>query len=313
MTLTNFPAGITSFGIPALGSGAISIPARNGKVLFVNGSGGFGDGSAPDSALSTITLALAQCTAGAGDTIFVYPGTYAENLAVSVDGVSIIGALIGGFERPNIVPASGTAITLTGQGVTLRHLRFSSADNDVAVVNSNGNVIIDCVLDGTAGMGATKGCLRFVGATSVATSASDNLVQACVLRNASVGAGMIFQHALLAAGGEATSNNQILACQFYNNGVDLLSAVNTNGGGAGIFLNLLVKECAFLTVGAAYVYMSMAQGAAGDKAVNSCLICGCFFSDEAIIAAQILLATQANAMFVGNYDCIGLINGAAFN
>ena len=91
---TNFPNGVTSLGIPLVGSGRISIPNKNGKVIFVdktNGSDG-NLGDSPNFPVATITQALTLSTSGAGDTIYVFPGTYVENVTVSKNDVSIIAA-----------------------------------------------------------------------------------------------------------------------------------------------------------------------------------------------------------------------------
>jgi hypothetical protein len=319
MAFTNFPNGATSFGIPLMGSGAVSMPAGpNAQVLFVNANTGPGDGSSPESSLTTITSALARlATDGTayGSTIFVAPGTYDENITVAIDGVSIIGNVMAGYERPDVVPTSGVALTVTtGQGFYCQHMRFAGNTSDTVIHNANGAVYVDCVFDGDAGQAATEGCLRLVpSATDDSYSASENQFIKCLFRGSTSGAGVIFQHALAAGGGEGTTDNQILGCTFVDNGVDLLSATNTNGGGAGIFIKLVVNGCFFLTGGTAYVYGDMDQGAAGDLAANTALISGNWFNDEAIVAAQFDITGQPSVNFVGNYDAAGLIDGSTFN
>jgi hypothetical protein len=314
MTFTNFPNGVTSFGIPLFGGGGagpLSIPNGNGQVLFVDGSGAFS--LSGNLTYSTIQDAVDACTSGAGSTIIVFPGTYDENVTVSSDAVSIIGAQFAGYERPDLTPTAGVALAVQGQGFNCSNMRFASADSDTVQQHGNGFSYINCVFDGDAGQAATEGCLRLVGAVDDSHTASEGYVGNCLFRGSTSGAGIIFQYSLAAAGGVGVSDNVIDNCRFYANGVDLLSATNTNGGGAGIFLNLLVQNCKHLTVGAAYVYYDMDQGAAGDLSANSALFCNNYFADEALIAAQIDISGQANCMFVGNYDCAGLVNGSTFN
>jgi len=69
MSLTNFPNGISSFGIPVLGGGGI--PATTGKVFFVdytNGSDG-NKGTSPTKPLKTVAKAYDLCTSNNDDVI----------------------------------------------------------------------------------------------------------------------------------------------------------------------------------------------------------------------------------------------------
>lgn len=311
MAFTAHPNGVSSFGFPVIGTAGFGVPYQpNGAVYWVN-AGAAGSGTSPEDAFGTIQGAVDRAISG--DTIMVFAGTYDETVTVDDDYISIIGAQSGGYARPDVAPEAGVALIVNGQGFHTRHMRFVSADSDTVQWHSNGGSAVDCVFDGDAGQAATEANLRLVGlAADDSYSASENLFLDCLFRGSTSGAGIIFQHAALPSG-VGTSDNQLVNCRFYANGVDLLSAVNVDGGGAGIFLNLLVTGCQFLTVGAAYVYMDMDQGAAGDLTANSCLISNNWFSDEALVAGQIDISGQANAMFVGNYDAAGLVNGSTFN
>lgn len=313
--LTAHPNGVSSFGFPVMGTAGFGVPYQpNGNVWWVN-AGASGSGTSPEDAFGTIQGAVDRAISG--DTIMVFSGTYDENVTVDDDYVSIIGAQSGGYARPDIVPTAGVALVVNGQGFYARHLRFASADSDTVQWHSNGGQAIDCVFDGAAGQASTETNLRLVpSATDDSFSASENKFIDCLFRG-STGSGVTFQHALAAGGGEGTSDNQFLGCTFVDNAVsDLISKVNTNGGGAGIYIKLLVNGCNFLTVGAAYKYINFSAGAAGDLTANSCLISNNWFADEALTGGagnQIDLGGQSKAMFVGNYDCAGLVNGSTFN
>ncbi len=309
MALTHFPNGVSSFGVPV--PAGIGVPYQpNGNVWWVD-AGGSGSGTSPEDAFGTIQHAVDRAIAG--DTIMVFSGAYDETVTVTDDYISIIGCQLGGYARPDLARDSGVALIVSGQGFVAQHMRFYSGDSDAVQWHGNGGQTIDCVFDGDVGQAGTEANLRLVpSATSDSYSASENKFVDCLFRG-SGGAGVIFQHALAAGGGEGTTDNQFLGCTFAGNAVDLLSAVNTNGGGAGIYQRLLINGCNFLTVGAAYVYIDFTAGAAGDLAANSCLISNNWFADEALIAAQIVLASQPNAMFVGNYDAVGLVDGHTFN
>jgi hypothetical protein len=99
--MTNFPNGITSFGIPALGSGMVPFPL-GGTPYFcdpANGSDGQ-DGTSPESAVATLYRALALCTAGKNDTVYLIgdgstTGTARLSLALaqSIDSSATTGVL----------------------------------------------------------------------------------------------------------------------------------------------------------------------------------------------------------------------------
>jgi hypothetical protein len=311
--LTNFPNGVSSFGIPQLGGQLLSVPNRPNQILFVDSSGAFS--STGGQYYPTIQDAVDAVTSGAGATIFVFPGTYEENLDISdKDYLTIVGAMIPGYARPDIAPSSGVCLaSVRNQGLVLRHLRFAGSDSDVVQHDGNGFAFEDCVFDGDAAMAATEACLRLKpNDADDSYSASEGKIVDCLFRGATTGAGIIIQHAAL-PNGAGTSDNEIIGCRFVANGVDLLTAVSASGGGAGIFINYLIRNNYFMTVGAAYVYADMDQGAAGDLTANSALITDNRFADEALIAAQFDIATMANVIFTGNYDAAGLVNGSTFN
>lgn len=105
MTLTAFPNGISSQGMPIMGGG-LGVPATTGSYFFVHSGTGSNGASGLDSShpLATIDAAVGKCTANKGDVIVVMPGhnesiTSATSLVVDVAGVSIIG-LGTGHNRP---------------------------------------------------------------------------------------------------------------------------------------------------------------------------------------------------------------------
>lgn len=110
MTTTNFPSGLTSYGVPLIGSGAIPITA--GNYWFVNSatgnSGGPGAFDAPYA-----TLAQAIAVAAANDVIVIQAG-HAETIiaaggvTVNKAGLQIVG-LGTGDARPQFT--FGTATT----------------------------------------------------------------------------------------------------------------------------------------------------------------------------------------------------------
>ena len=96
MSLTHYPNGLTSFGIPVLPP--VGPGVTTGSAFFVHsgtGSNGY-KGTDPPKPFATIDYAIGQCTASKGDVVYVMPG-HTENLAaadaidIDVAGVSVIG------------------------------------------------------------------------------------------------------------------------------------------------------------------------------------------------------------------------------
>jgi polygalacturonase len=114
MGLTHFPHGVSSFGVPVLGSPTL-VPGA--KVFFVDGTNGNDSnaGEDPEEAFKTITKAVAECTDDQGDTILVMPGAYAELVVVDKSRVRLYGFnnCVGGPWMVRINPASSTSTTAT--------------------------------------------------------------------------------------------------------------------------------------------------------------------------------------------------------
>lgn len=113
MGLTNFPNGITSFGVPVFGAGA-AVPSTTGSYFFVDSvSGGAGNGGlSPSDAVSTVDIAIGKCAADKGDVIVVMPGhaetVTATSVALDVAGVSVVG-LGRGLLRPTFTYGAAAA------------------------------------------------------------------------------------------------------------------------------------------------------------------------------------------------------------
>lgn len=118
MTMTNFPNGLTSWGVPLLSPGGMPAPVT-GNVLFVNNStAGAADGNigSYDQPLSTVDAAIGRCAASAGWVIYVGQGhaetvSGAGSIAQDVIGVTIIGCGTGN-NRP-VFTFSAVASTWT--------------------------------------------------------------------------------------------------------------------------------------------------------------------------------------------------------
>ena len=166
MTLTNFPNGITSFGVPVLGSGEI---VTTGNIFFVNsnrsGASDNDTGKTPKRALATIDGAVNKCTANNGDIIVVMPNhaesvTAAAGIACDVAGITIIG--LGSGEQPPTITFStstGADIDIDAADVTIKNILFKPGVDALTGpidVNSTDCKIIGCEIRETSNYQATN-------------------------------------------------------------------------------------------------------------------------------------------------------------
>lgn len=138
MSVTNFPNGVTSFGVPLLGSGS-SVPATTGKYFFVDSSTGSdgNSGTDKDHPFATLAKAITNCTASKGDVIVLMPG-HAETVATTITpvaGSTIIG-LGFGRNRPVFTASTGTidTFTLSAANVTLQNFVIVGAASGVTAL-----------------------------------------------------------------------------------------------------------------------------------------------------------------------------------
>jgi len=156
-SLTHFPHGVASFGIPLVGS---SDYTTTGSVFFVDsGSTTGGDnaakGQSPDTPFLTIDFAVGRCAASNGDIIFVMPG-HAENistatsLVIDVVGVRIIG-MGWGRTRPVLTyTATAGSIEMDAASCTLENIVFVASVSAVVVginVDAADCSVIGCEFD----------------------------------------------------------------------------------------------------------------------------------------------------------------------
>lgn len=175
--LTNFPNGVSSFGIPVIPAG-LPAPYATGTCRIVDGSH-VGDYLAGSLIYGTIQAAIDA--SGPGDVILVQPklitdgdtdpGSYAETLVVDAEqeNLSIIGLARGSSQggRPQIRPGSGTApiiedntgnlfvanLTFNGAGHTGGGIRLDSS-NVAPLVDAFGVTVRNCLFKNLKGSGA---------------------------------------------------------------------------------------------------------------------------------------------------------------
>jgi len=149
MTLTNFPNGISSFGVPVLGGA--NIPSTTGTYFFVDsGAAQASDanaGTTPTYPMATIDAANNAATASNGDVIIVMPGhveniTAATSLVLDKAGVTIIG-LGFGRNRPVLTfTATASRIPISADDIYVSNLVL---DASIAAIVSGVTVTGDDV------------------------------------------------------------------------------------------------------------------------------------------------------------------------
>lgn len=140
MGLTSFPHGISSFGIPVIGSGT-QIPATTGKYFFVDSNTGSDSnpGTDPEQPLATLDGALTKCRDSKMDVIVLMPGhaetiTGAGGITLDKIGVYIVG--LGTYDlRPRFLMDGANTVTclVTAANVTVENVVFAAGHADIAV------------------------------------------------------------------------------------------------------------------------------------------------------------------------------------
>jgi hypothetical protein len=163
MGLTNFPNGITSFGVPVMGSGGLT---TTGSYFFVHSGTGANTntGKEPGQPLASIDAAIGKCTASKGDIIIVMAGHSEDptsSITADVAGISIIGLGIGS-DRPTIT-FGGLAATLAISAASVKVMNIIFDLGTVAAT-------VTCPITITADSAHVEGCETVVHATSQFTS-----------------------------------------------------------------------------------------------------------------------------------------------
>jgi len=189
MPITAFPNGISSFGVPLIGSGRI---LTTGNVRFVdsghdNAADEPSNGTSAIEPFATLDYAIGRMTANNGDVIIVMPG-HSETietdggLALDVAGVKVVG--IGrGTDRPVIILDTGAAaaIAVSAANCWLENveIRASFADITNAIdVTAKWFSLIDCEFTEE---GADLNFLDYVHCSSTTNNNADGLrIEGCV-------------------------------------------------------------------------------------------------------------------------------------
>lgn len=153
MGITDFPNGLSSFGVPVIsGFGSEEIVTGNaffvdsGHVLASDGN----EAVSPDTPAATIDGCIAKCTADNGDVIFVMPG-HDENpvtsITLDVAGVWVRG-LGWGNDRPTITfGAAGATVAMSAASTRISNIIFDLGDVAATVTNAINITAAGCIVE----------------------------------------------------------------------------------------------------------------------------------------------------------------------
>lgn len=198
-SLTNYPFGLASFGIPLLGSvGGIPF---TGKYFFVNPASGLdgNQGNSPQAALQTLTDAYDQCVAGRNDVvILIGDGSTAATARLSStlvwakNATHLCGITAPSFEaqRARISTVSGATtnlnplIQVTASGCmfsnfsTFEGIGQASTDENLIEITGSRNYFGNVQL---GGMGAAAGAARAGSYILYLNGGGENLFEHCAI------------------------------------------------------------------------------------------------------------------------------------
>jgi len=292
MGLTNFPFGISSFGVPVLGGGGI--PATKGNVYFVDygaGSDGF-DGTDMRHPLKTIAYAYSLCTSNNFDVIALIGSSthvLTEMLTVAKNRVSFIGLdcspgrYYGQAAKVSLgVTTAATDIaTIKNTGVRnlFQNIKFIN-DNTVAegiycfvdggeytqMINCEIYKSTDMDVTGAAELVCNADSPEYIGCTigSLATARSGAVIRANVL----------FTKAL-AGTGKVTRDALFFGCKFWINASNTANRFMYGANATDIERVCQIERCSFINNGASAAVPAQNVAFAASLTVGGVLINDC--------------------------------------
>jgi len=260
--LTNFPYGVSSFGVPMAGGGLPMSSSAVGKYIFVDATYGVdgNDGLSWESAVKTIAQAYSMVTTNHDDVIVLSTNAIHQittMLDISKSRVHFVGDVFGRMygQRARVNYADGIAtadpfmIKNTGVGNTFTGIKFLNNNTDAQVVATVGEggeyaVYRNCEFynstnltsDTVAEMVLNGDSAQFYNCTfgSLADSVSGNKVRpAVLLTNGTVGAGLVSRDVLF--------DN----CKFWKNAGGTTTAF-IKGGATDVERVMEFHDCQFI-------------------------------------------------------------------
>ena len=313
MSLTAFPNGLSSFGVPVLGG----MFPFTGKYIFVKPSSGLdgNDGLSPNSPVKTLTKALALATANANDVVFLIQESntganttdyQSSTLDWNKDGVHLIGI------NPNPIIGQRSRVALISTYVTASNLITWSANNcmvsgiefyaGVASANPTGcmkitgdrNRFVNCQISGIG-----DNLMDTAGAYSLwMYGAHENLFESCYIGLDTITRGSAANAEILLTAPDNSGNMRnvfrkcIISGLCESAGNYLFLSANA-AGSLGRFL--LFDDCVFHNAGAASAGVAMTQAMQIHAAAGGNVI----LHNTTIVGAANVNASDVGLVLVG--------------
>jgi hypothetical protein len=262
MALTAFPKGISSFGIPVIGSGS-QIPASNGNYYFVSSVTGSNsnNGTDPGAPLATVAAAITASTVSHGDVIVMLP-YHTETIAAAggwtpLAGTAIVGLGWGGA-RP-LITFSATASTILCSAANLFFQNFVITAGIAEVVTLFSVSGADCTINGVDHKESNTSYTLISYLTS--TAAADRLtITNCKIISTTVCAGTAAGINMVGGTGITITDNYI--CMNKPNSATACAIASTTTANADILIARNYLNT--ITTGAAKIALSLYSGSTGN-------------------------------------------------
>ncbi len=309
------PAQTTSTAYPGNPTAPfIGIPERTGRTWFVsqtNGNDTF-TGTNPAQAFKTIARAMNVVKSGRGDVIFIYPGSYAENIVVTQDYLTMVGATGNGYGRPDVVPAAGLALNVNAQGFKAYGIRFAApaADTDTVRVQGNGFIFDFDVFDGDVTQGNAKCLLRLKGnATDDGKTSSEGFITDSLFRG-SGGQGLCFDTGDAPGNGVGSTDDFVLHNRFYGNDQQDIATQDTGSGTYSVHTTNIYQNYFETKNKAVYIDLTTSNGGAASDQTGA--INGNWFGSDTITTTSVAMV-GTGFTFTGNYYTVGIKDGSGLD
>ncbi len=175
------------------------IDHTTGSIFYVDSVGGqaANTGQASDEAVTTLTLAIALCTAGKGDIIYLMP-KHNENIGnaqidIDKDGITIIG-LGHGAQRPRFdFDNANSSINIKAKDVVMRNITFLPSVTDVLIAIDIETLQTGTLLDGLEALVGEDGAGvdDFASFIELKVGCDQTIIRNCRVRQHASGAGYI--------------------------------------------------------------------------------------------------------------------------
>lgn len=306
MTFTNFPNGVTSFGVPVIGDG---IPASSGTYYFVdytNGNDGY-DGLSMDTPFKTVAQAYSRVTTNADDVICLMGNAthgLTEMLDVSKNRVHFVGIdgtfgrMYGQNAKISLTATTGATNIATVQNTGIRNsftnIKFMNSSTVTEGINcfaegGEYTVFTNCEFYKDTDLDVTTACeflangdsTQFIGCTfgSLANELSGAVIRPCVKATATLS-------------GKKLRDNVFVDCMFWRKAGNTANKMVYGANATDVERLMLFKNCSFIsnTLGSATPAAAVGFGAAqtqGTVLLQNCTSVDCTVMAQAAVGIYV--------------------------